>query len=64
VQLYSPVRWIESLQRLARMGCDRFLEVGPGSVLAGMVRRTLPDAKVASFGSLADLEKAATLVGA
>src|SRR5262249_46336796 len=50
VQVYSPVRWIETLQRLAAMGCDRFLEVGPGNVLAGLVRRTLPDVKVASFG--------------
>src|SRR2546428_3688234 len=40
VQVYSPVRWIESLERLASLGCVRFLEVGPGQVLAGMVRRT------------------------
>ena len=55
VQVYSPVRWIETLQRLAALGCDRFLEVGPGTVLAGLVRRTLPEARVASFGALADL---------
>lgn len=58
VQVYSPVRWIETLQTLAAMGCDRFLEVGPGNVLAGLVRRTLKDVKVASFGSLADLDAA------
>jgi [acyl-carrier-protein] S-malonyltransferase len=62
IQVYSPVRWIESLQRLAQLGCDRFLEVGPGQVLAGMVRRTLPDVRVASFGSLADLAGAAALI--
>jgi [acyl-carrier-protein] S-malonyltransferase len=62
LQLYSPVRWIETLQRLATLGCDRFLEVGPGNVLAGLVRRTLPDATVASFGSLADLPAARALV--
>jgi len=61
-QVYSPVHWIESLQRLAQLGCDRFLEVGPGQVLAGMVRRTLPEVKVASFGSLADLAGAIALV--
>jgi [acyl-carrier-protein] S-malonyltransferase len=55
VQVYSPVRWIETLQRLAALGCERFLEVGPGTVLAGMVKRTLPTVQVASFGSLADL---------
>ncbi len=55
VQVYSPVRWVETLLRLAELGCDRFLEVGPGQVLGGLVRRTLPQARVASFGSLADL---------
>ncbi|TME29733.1 MAG: ACP S-malonyltransferase [Chloroflexi bacterium] len=62
VQVYSPVRWVETLQRLAELGCDRFLEVGPGQVLTGLVRRTLPDVKAASFGALADLDAAAALV--
>lgn len=62
VQVSSPVRWIETLQRLTAMGCDRFLEVGPGNVLAGLVRRTLQDVKVASFGSLEDLDAAGALV--
>jgi [acyl-carrier-protein] S-malonyltransferase len=62
VQVYSPVRWIETLRRLAAMGCDRFLEVGPGTVVAGLVRRTLPDVKVASFGRMADLPAAQALV--
>jgi [acyl-carrier-protein] S-malonyltransferase len=62
VQVYSPVRWIETLDALAALGCDRFLEVGPGNVLAGLVRRTLPEVKVASFGSLADVEAAEALL--
>jgi [acyl-carrier-protein] S-malonyltransferase len=62
VQVYSPVRWMETLRRLSAMGCDRFLEVGPGQVLAGLVRRTLPTVKIASFGSLADLPAAESLV--
>ena len=33
VQVYSPVRWVATLQRLAALGCDRFLEVGPGNVV-------------------------------
>jgi len=64
VQLYSPVRWIEILHRLAGMGCDHFLEVGPGSVLSGLVRRTLQDVTAASFGSLADLEAATAVLAA
>jgi [acyl-carrier-protein] S-malonyltransferase len=62
VQVYSPVRWVESLQHLAELGCDRFLEVGPGQVLAGLVRRTLPDVNVASFGSMKDLPAARALL--
>ncbi len=61
-QVAAPVRWTDTLRRLADMGCDRFLEVGPGQALAGMVKRTLPDARVASFGSLADLDTARTLL--
>ncbi|MDQ6670988.1 MAG: ACP S-malonyltransferase [Chloroflexota bacterium] len=62
VQVYSTVRWIETLQRLAELGCHRFLEVGPGTVLAGMVRRTLPGARVASFGALSDLPGVCSLL--
>ena len=38
-QIDSPVRWVETVQRLAREGVDRALEIGPGNVLAGLVRR-------------------------
>jgi [acyl-carrier-protein] S-malonyltransferase len=62
VQVYSPVRWIDTLRSLNALGCDRFLEVGPGNVLAGLVRRTLPHVQVASFGALADLDAAVALV--
>jgi [acyl-carrier-protein] S-malonyltransferase len=55
VQVYSPVRWIESLEQLALLGCDRYIEVGHGSVLGGLVKRTLPAATTAGFGSPADL---------
>ena len=62
-QLYSPVRWIESLSVLRdQLACDRFIEVGPGTVLTGLVKRTLPDVRVASFGSLADLEAIRSLL--
>jgi [acyl-carrier-protein] S-malonyltransferase len=62
VQVYSPVRWVESLHRLAALGCDRFLEVGPGTVVAGMVKHTLPTVRVASFGGLADLDAVRSLL--
>jgi [acyl-carrier-protein] S-malonyltransferase len=38
-QLTSPVRWTQSVERLLAAGVSRFYEVGPGSVLSGLVRR-------------------------
>ncbi len=43
-QIASPVRWTRSLQNLQATGITRFIEVGPGSVLTGLVRKTLPGA--------------------
>lgn len=48
----GQVRWWEVVERLRRTGVTRFLEVGPGRVLTGLVRRTVPDAEVATLESL------------
>lgn len=45
--LTEPVRWHETLEALAERGAQRFVEVGPGDVLTGLVRRTLPDLEAA-----------------
>ena len=41
-QVVSPVRWQESIEELARLGCTAAIEVGPGRVLTSLVRRIAP----------------------
>jgi acyl transferase domain-containing protein len=45
--LTSPVRWRETLLALHELGAERFVEVGPGRVLSGLVKRTLRDVELA-----------------
>jgi len=45
-QLLNPVRWTQSLLNMHKDGANSFVEVGPGSVLKGLVQRTLPDVTV------------------
>ncbi|MER5361454.1 ACP S-malonyltransferase [Streptomyces sp. NPDC002785] len=58
-QLVSPVRWEESVRTLTgRLGCRRLVELGPGRVLTGMIRRIAPDVEVTAVdgpGVLRDL---------
>lgn len=56
-QLVSPVRWHASMEELGRQGATHFLELGPGTVLAGLVRRILSDVKVLSVGTPHDVER-------
>jgi [acyl-carrier-protein] S-malonyltransferase len=59
-QLCSPVRWYESMCRLREEGVDRFVEVGPGKVLTGLLRKILPrdhPARILNVGSLGQLEE-------
>jgi [acyl-carrier-protein] S-malonyltransferase len=44
--LISPIRWTAVLAKLEQLGVTRYLDVGPGKVLAGLVRRTLPDSNI------------------
>ena len=44
--LVRPVRWLEALRRLEAAGIRRFVDVGPGKILAGLVKRTLDGAVV------------------
>ena len=56
-QLTAPVRWAPSLQRMEAEGATRFVEVGTGRVLSGLVKRTLGrGAETIQAGTAADLE--------
>ncbi len=55
-QLCSPVRWRQSLETLASMGATRYVEVGPGGVLTGLARRTVPDALASAVATPDDLD--------
>ena len=49
-QLTSPVRWTESVRNMIAGGATRFVEIGPGSVLQGLVGRIAPDADLTIEG--------------
>lgn len=49
-QVDAPVRWVESVRALAAGGVDRGIEIGPGNVLAGLVRRIERGIKVEAYG--------------
>jgi len=59
-QVASPVRWAECAERLQREGAAAFVEVGPGRVLAGLLKRTLPGVRAHSVEDPASLDKAVT----
>lgn len=61
-QVPNPVRWTESVRRLAAEGVTRFVEVGQGAVLCGLVKQIAPEASSAKFGNPADLEKVRELL--
>lgn len=54
-QVSSPVRWEGVIRRLASEGVTTYVEVGPGTVLTGLVRKIHRDATTASFGGPEDL---------
>lgn len=56
-QVSSPVRWEESVRYLVGRGVDQFVEVGPGKVLSGLVRKVADQARVVSVEDPSGVEK-------
>ncbi|AIJ06576.1 MULTISPECIES: ACP S-malonyltransferase [Edwardsiella] len=57
-QLYSPVRWTETVQLMAAEGVDHLLEMGPGKVLTGLTKRIVDTMTAAAVNDCASLTAA------
>ena len=55
-QIYSKVRWRESILYMANQNITEYLEIGPGKVLAGLVKRILPSTNSSSINSIEDIK--------
>jgi [acyl-carrier-protein] S-malonyltransferase len=55
-QVYSPVRWEESVRTMTAQGVDRFIEIGPGKVLSGLIKRIARGSKIQNIGTVDDLK--------
>ena len=61
-QVPNPVRWFDSMRKLIDLGVTRFVEVGAGAVLTGLLKNINPEVKCVKFGEPADLEKVRELL--
>ena len=55
-QISSTVKWRESLIYMSNSGVQNFIEIGPGKVLSGMVKRTISNVNCFSINSIADIK--------
>ena len=55
-QIFSSVRWRESIKNMSETGVHNYIEIGPGKVLSGMVKRTIKRANCFSINSIADIK--------
>jgi [acyl-carrier-protein] S-malonyltransferase len=51
-QVCAPVRWEESMQYAVAQGCETFLEIGPGKVLSGLMRRIAPQMNILALDAM------------
>ncbi|EJN6826866.1 ACP S-malonyltransferase [Vibrio cidicii] len=55
-QLYSPVRWTESVELMSNQGVEKLLEMGPGKVLTGLTKRIVKSLEAAAVNDMASLD--------
>ena len=55
-QIFSTVRWRESMIYISKNGINDFVEIGPGKVLCGMIKRTIKNSNNISINSIADIK--------
>lgn len=55
-QVCAPVRWEETILKMAELGVTRCIEIGPGKVLSGLVKRIVKDVEVANLENCTNLE--------
>lgn len=56
-QIYSPVKWQQSIERMIKEGADTFIEIGPGKTLTGFMKKIAPDLTAYHIGSIEELER-------
>ena len=55
-QIFSPVRWRESIEYMIKKGITDFIEIGPGKVLSGLVKRTNDKVKIDNINDVDDIK--------
>lgn len=55
-QITAPVLWTDTLQTMQKHGVGRFVEIGPGKVLSGLVKRTIKDVEIMNLDKLTDFD--------
>lgn len=63
-QVTATVRWLDCMERLVELGCDFFIELGPGGVLAGLLRRIYKDVDVISVSDAESVRECAAILAA
>lgn len=61
-QVFSSVKWEQSLLKMKDMGVDLIVEIGPGKTIAGFVKKTCPEIPVVSVGAVSDIDKALEII--